>query len=57
MTLHWVSEDKLERVSLAIALRRLHGKHDYKSITEQIAEVHRNFDIQNKVNSKEKQYL
>ncbi len=49
MTVHWIGEDLIRRSAL-LALRRIVGSHTHDVIAKAMWEVHREFNIVNKVN-------
>ena len=46
---HWIDPQSLERMSAALAVRRIKGRHTYDVLSSCIHEVHQEFAIQNKV--------
>ena len=49
VTLHWISEDTLERKKAALACRRVRGRHTYDVIGQEIEDIHSAYGIGNKV--------
>jgi hypothetical protein len=45
MTVHWITEDNLERKSAALACKRFTGAHTFNRIAELICEVHSSFNL------------
>lgn len=49
MTAHLFDPDSLEHRSAALCCIRMTWKHDHIALSEEIAEIHASFNIQNKV--------
>lgn len=50
VTIHWIDPKSLVRVSFAVSLLRLRGKHDYCLLAQSLNQIHERFNITEKVN-------
>jgi hypothetical protein len=48
VTVHWIDESSLKRVSAAVACRRLKGSHTYDVLAAVLEKIHSEFGIQDK---------
>lgn len=49
MTIHWINQETLSISSVALACRRIIGRHTYDVLAEMLEDVHRDFNIKDKV--------
>ncbi|XP_069381208.1 E3 SUMO-protein ligase ZBED1-like [Paralichthys olivaceus] len=49
VTIHWINQENLSICSGALACRRIIGRHTYDVLAEMLEDVHRDFNIKDKV--------
>ena len=49
VTAHWIDSETLDRVSAALACRRLKGRHTYDVLAAKLEEIHTEYEIVSKI--------
>ena len=49
MTAHWINPENLQREDVALACRRITGRHTFDVLAKAINDIHTEYHIQNKV--------
>lgn len=49
VTAHWIDAESLERKSVALACRRVTGRHTYEVVADALEDVHSKFNLRGKV--------